>query len=248
MALFVTLTGRVTLMNETGVVQEHDLAGRLGRMVFARLALAQHPVARLDLVDELWPHGAPTAAESVLNATLSRLRQALGAIGVDGKSVLVSTSGVVELRLPIGSFVDVHSAHRAVDAAEAALRREDFKKAWSDAVVGQAIARRPFLTGIDRFWIDMERNRLDQLHNRASSVLIDVWTALGDARQRVAACQEFVSRHPFIEDSHRRLVLAFLASGDRGAAADAVTRCETLLERELGLRPDGDLRRLLHSN
>lgn len=243
--IYVTLTGRLTLRNVHGVVSETDLPGRMGRMVLARLALAHHPVGRFELIDDLWPHGAPPAAESVLNATLSRLRQVLSTIAIDGKNALLSSNGVLELRLPLGSRVDINACRQAFDSAEASLRRHDFARAWSQAVVAQAIARRPFLPGLDRFWIDIERNRLRHLHERSLQMLIDVWTSLGDTRQAVNLCRELVSCHPFSEDSHRRLVMALLDGGDKAAAMDAVTRWEELAERELGLRPDNVLRNLV---
>lgn len=247
MALHVTLTGRVTLRDDVHVVREGDLPGRLGRMVLARLALAQHPIGRFDLFDDLWTEGPPPAAESVLNATFSRLRNALTALGVDGKETLVAASGVVELRLPVDARIDVHCAHRAIDSAQAAFRRGDHGRAWSEAVVAQAIARRPFLAGIERFWIDTERHRLRHVHERALCTLIDVWTAAGDIQQSVTLCRELVSIHPFSEESHRRLVSALLAHGDRSAAADAVGQWERIIEEELGLRADDGLRRLLTS-
>lgn len=245
MALRVTLTDRVMLMAGDRLVDERDLAGRLGRMVITRLALSPRALGRYDLYDDLWPDGAPDAAESVLNATFSRLRRALQTLGIDAKAVLVSSKGVVQLRLPPGSRVDVATATSEIDRAEAALRRGRHRDAWSSAVVAHSISRRSLLPGLERHWIDVERDRLHHVFERALGVLIDVWLALDDPHQAVVLGRELVRSAPFSEASHRRLVTALIESGDRAAAATAIAHWEHVLQHDLGLERDDRLRELL---
>ncbi len=243
--LRLCLTGRVSVSSGERTVDEPALAGRIGRLLLARLAVAAHPVERDRLVEDLWPAGPPRAVDSVLNATCSRLRTALASLGVDARAVLLSGGGVVELRPPPGSRVDVLVAYQAVDAAEAALRQSRLDAAWADAVVAHAIAKRPLLPGAGGVWLDDERDRLQHAHERSLGVLADVWLAKGDAHQSSVMARELVRCAPWSEASHRRLVTALLALEDRAAAAHAVARWEQILATELDLPVDDRLRRLL---
>jgi len=241
----VLLTGRVSVRTPAGTVDQRDLAGELGRLVLARLLLARHPVPRDVLLDGLWGDDPPRAADSVLNATLSRLRRALGTVGLDGKAVLVTLGGALQVRRPTGLTVDVETATTSVDAAEGHRRAGRIEQAWAEAVVAQAIARRPLLPGIDRIWLDGERTRLHRVHERALEVLVDVWADRGDDEQRVQMAHELVRVAPLSATAQRRLVEALRAKGDRAAAAAAARRWDELLEQELGLPPDLELRRLV---
>lgn len=243
--LRVFLTGRVALDHAGAVTDESALAGRLGRTILVRLALHPHPVDRDRLVEEMWPDGAPRGVDSVLNATFSRLRAALGDIGVDGRAVLRSQGGVAEFRPPAGTRIDVMVATTAIDAAEGALRRGEPGAAWSGAVVAHSIAQRPLLPGVDRVWLDPERNRLQQVLERSFSVLADVWLQRGDPQQSVTMARELVRLARYSEAAHRRLVVALLAADDRAAAAHAVAQWESVLVDELGLVDDGRLRTLV---
>jgi DNA-binding SARP family transcriptional activator len=243
--LRVHLTGRVSLSVDDTTIDESALAGRLGRVLLVRLALDCHPVDRDRLVEDLWPHGAPPAADSVLNATCSRLRTALTHLGLDGRTVLRSNGGVAQLCLPADTRIDVTTAARSIDAAEGALRRDAASEAWTGAVVAQAIARRPLLPGVDRLWLDVERDRLQHVLERSFALLADVWLHRGDPHQSATIARELIRCAPYSEAAHRRLVLALLELDDRPAAAHAVVRWETVLSEELGLPAHNRLRGLL---
>lgn len=241
------MTSRVTLSLDDRVVPEAALAGRVGRLLLARLALSPHPVARTTLLDDVWPEGPPPAADSTLNATVSRLRAAIGELGLDGRAVLRAGGGAVELRVPADTRVDVHVALGEVDRAEALHRIGDLAGAWAAAVVAQSIARRPLLPGVERLWLDPERDRLHHAHARALAVIADVDLARQRPGSAVNVARELVRVAPLEERSHRRVVQALIATGDRAAAAAAVSTWERILTDELRLPADGRLRSLLET-
>jgi DNA-binding SARP family transcriptional activator len=243
--LRVYLTGRVALSFEDSTVDESALAGRLGRLLLARLALDRHPVDRYRLVDDLWPAGAPNAVDSVLNATFSRLRAVFTGLGLDGRSILRSNGGVAEFRPPSDARIDVTTAAEAIDAAEAASRRGATEHAWAAAVVAHSIARRPLLPGAERLWLDIERDRLQHVLERSLAVLSDTWLDRGDALQSATMARELVRCAPYSEAAHQRLVLALLALDDRPAAAHVVSSWEATVANDLGLPADQRLRSLL---
>ena len=77
------------------VVEDHDqrleraLPSRQGRLLFVYLAVHRDRfVPRSEIIEALWPGGGPEDADAALNALLSRLRRALGAERIEGRSTL----------------------------------------------------------------------------------------------------------------------------------------------------------------
>src|SRR5215472_7925016 len=89
---------------------DRDLPGRQGRLLLAFLVLNRHrPVRRAELIDALWPDRPPSAADSSLNALVSKLRRTVGADALVGRSSL-------QLRLD-HPWVDLEAAVEAVHRA-----------------------------------------------------------------------------------------------------------------------------------
>jgi hypothetical protein len=101
---------------------EGALPGRHGRALLGYLALHRDRSAdRDELVEALWPAGAPAAPDASLRALVSRLRSALGAELLQGR-------GELRLVLPPGSplervltLTEVHSVAPIHDSLDSAL-------------------------------------------------------------------------------------------------------------------------------
>src|SRR5688572_4722966 len=58
---------------------ERELPGRLGRLLLAYLVLHRHrTVTRDELVEALWPNGAPAEASRTLSTIVSGVRRCIG--------------------------------------------------------------------------------------------------------------------------------------------------------------------------
>src|SRR3954452_11492446 len=98
-----------------GRAVEGTLPGRQGRMLLAYLVLNRdRPVRRDELIDALWP--GESSGDALLRPPLSRLRRALGAGRIEGRSELT-------LVLPDGAYVDWDAARAALVATREALSR-----------------------------------------------------------------------------------------------------------------------------
>lgn len=235
------LTGRMSIETPTEVLDERDLPGRQARLALAHLALdAQRPVARDALADALWGDELPAGWEGALKALVSKLRTVLVRAGFDPDRALTMVSGCYQLHLPADGWVDLEACPRAVDAAEAALRRGDVAAAWGDATVASAIARRPFLAGEDAPWVDDVRRRLRRWRVRALDCLTDVWLERGDAPLAISLASESIGLEPYRESAYRHLMRAHFLAGDRGEALRTYDRCARVLDTELGVAPHPD--------
>jgi len=93
------------------------------------------------------------------------------------------------------------------------------------------------LPGEEGDWLDDLRLRLVDVRLRALECLGDIWLAQGDARLAAHDAAEAIALDPYRESSHRLLIRAHLASGERAAAVRAYEACRVLFQSELGVQP-----------
>ena len=142
---------------------EHRIRGSQGRMLLAYLVLHRdRPVRRSELEDALWEETRP-AAPDALAPPLSRLRSALGADRLTGRTQL-------RLELGDGAWIDVEAAERAVADARAAVSRDDPEAARAAAEEAIAIASGGLMSDLEADWLVAHRTRVDDLHVDALEV------------------------------------------------------------------------------
>jgi len=237
-SLRVYLTGRVRLEAEGKLVDEARLPGRQGRLALAFLVLErQHPTDRRALAEVLWPQSPPRAWEAGLSAVVSKLRSALGQVGLEGGQALSSAMGCLQLRLPADTWVDVEAAYESLHAAETLRRAGDLREAHACAELPVHVTRRPFLPGEDGPWVDGVRAHLRELRIRALHCHAETWVELGDVDLAVRAAEQAIELDPFREVSWQHLMTAHFMTGNRAEALRAYERCRVLLAEELGIGP-----------
>ena len=240
MQVRIYLTGRVGLeVNGELLIQERHFRGRQERVAFAYLVCERgRPVTREELAEVIWPGEQPPAWQTSLSAIVSRLRSLLTRKELKELSVSISRGfGQYRLFLPSDTWVDLEAASIAIDAAEAAIRADDLRAAYSPATIAVSIARRPLLSGHDGGWASLERERLTRLRMRALESLSKIWLSKGEPALAVEATAEVLSLDPFRESSHRLLMQAHASDGNPAQAVKAYHRLQQLLTDELGTDP-----------
>lgn len=228
----IQLCGRIVVELEGRRVEE-ALPGRQGRLLFVYLAANRlRPAGRDELIEALWSHSASVGAEVSLSALLSKLRRALAAEALEGRSSL-------QLRLPPDAWIDLEAAGEAIHRAESAIAQADWAGAWGPGRVAQHIAKRGFLPGEDAPWIDERRRRLEEIYLRALEITAQASLGLGgteiDTAERSA--RSLIERAPFRESGYRFLMEAFAARDNVAEALRAYDRLRCLLRDELGVAP-----------
>ena len=100
--LKVFLTGRVAVEIDGAVIDEAQLGGRQGRLLFAYLvAERSRPAPRDELADAIWGESPPATWEKALTVIASKLR---GLVAEDGIT-LTAAFGCYRLDLPEGAWV-----------------------------------------------------------------------------------------------------------------------------------------------
>jgi SARP family transcriptional regulator, regulator of embCAB operon len=228
------LTGRIGVEGER-LLDQAELHGRQGRLALVYLVVERHhPVALDALAAALWGDELPRSWQTSLRAVISKLRGALS--GVASTVQVARDAGCYQLLIG-DAWVDVDAALDAIDRAEGARRRGDLAVAWSEATVAASIASRPVLPGEDLPWVAALRARVESTHVRALDVLVSTCLATGQVPLALSLAEQLVALAPYREASHRGLIRAHLAAGDRGAAVRAYAELRDRLADELGVEP-----------
>ena len=219
---------------------EHALPSRQGRLLFAHLVVHRRsPASRSQLIDALWPGGAPAAADRALSALLSKLRHVLGADLIAGRDQ-------PQLVLPGDAYVDLEAAADRLHEAETAVALKDWHRAWAPARAALHTASRGFLTGDDAPWIDDVRRALEDIRLRALDAVAA--TALGLGGPELAAAERsgraLTEAAPFRESGYLHLMRALAAQGNVAEALRVHDKLRCLLRDELGIAPSAAVQEL----
>ncbi len=238
------LTGGLVFAGPAGTFGDAALPGTQGRISFAALVIERRPISHDGLADIIWDGTPPERWKSALAAVVSKIRSSITAIGLDGSAVVASVGGSYAFSPPPDTWIDLEQASRSLDRAEGALRHGRADEAAREATVASAIFRRPILAGADCRWLDDVRSRTrDSLH-RALITLASAWNEIGDHRLASVVAESAIAVDRYRETGHRVLIDALRAQGDRGAAMQALSRCERILIEELGVGPSPETAQL----
>ena len=209
------------------------LPGRQGRLLFVYLVLCRaHPVSRDQLAAAIWPEQAPAKADSNLRVIVSRLRAALGAEALTGRSEL-------RLVLPADAWVDMEAAASKIHEAEAAVHAGDWRRAVPAAGIAYIVSGRGFMPGEDAPWVVEQRRWLEDVHLRALEC--DAAASLGIGGSEVAAAERDAHRlirlAPFRESGYRLLMEALARRNNHAEALIAYEQLRLVLRDELGTTP-----------
>lgn len=226
----IQLCGRLVVRID-GRRVEQELPGRQGRLAFAYLAANRNrPITRPELAEAIWPDGLPGNVDASLSALLSKLRRALGAAVLTGRSTL-------DLTIPPGTLIDSEAALEAIHRAEAAVRRGEFAAAWAPARVALHTTSRVFLAGEESPWVDERRRVLDEVRLRALECVAETGLGLGPTEldSALRSGRTLIALAPLRESGYRLLMEALAARGDCAEALVVYEHLRCRLRDELGV-------------
>jgi TolB-like protein/Tfp pilus assembly protein PilF len=205
--------------------QPLTVSARKSRALIAALALApQSAMARESLAGLLWSDRGEEQARSSLRQAIAGLRKDFGATGLP---LLAENDGRLSLDLD-RIEIDVVAFQREADATDvsaldraAALYRGDL---LADTYVDDPEFNR---------WLASERIRLTDI---AIGLLERLMTHKTGA-ERVELAKRLVSFNPLREASHRLLMQAYAAVGEKGLALKQYELCRDALRTELHVSP-----------
>ncbi|WP_062353035.1 nSTAND1 domain-containing NTPase [Herbidospora yilanensis] len=211
--------------------------GRKLRLTLAvLLAGAGRPHSAEALVDAVWGDRPPASARHNLYLYVHRLRRILG------DDVLTRGPGGYTLHAPaldarrFGDLTAQGVAALAAGEAELAVKRlSEALRTWR----GEAFEGFTDCPPVSEAARVLEEARLAAAESWAAAML-----RAGRPGDSVAELTELVRRHPFREGLRGRLMLALYRSGRQAEALESFHEAREVLDRELGVGPGLELRRL----
>jgi DNA-binding SARP family transcriptional activator len=199
-------------------------SARLESLLAYLLLHRDAPQPRQRLAFLLWPNSTEQQAQTNLRKVLHNLRRALP----DADCLIAVAPRTLQWRGPVS--VDVEEFERAL--AEGRL------EAAIETYTGE------LLEGSYDEWLLDERERLAALYLDALERLARQYEHDRRWPDAIRFAERLVAGDPLREESHRLLIRACQAAGDRARALRAYHVCVSTLERELGIEPAPETRRL----
>lgn len=236
--------GSLEVRTDTGA---RTLKGPKARQVLGLLLMRANEVVDVhELAEELWHDNPARNGVGAIRTHVYNLRCALAEAAMTGgvTDLLVTEPTGYLIRLEhdqLDSLRFIRMVRRGRDlltggcVAEAARCLREALSLWQ----GRALANvscGPLLSRHVTY--------LEELRVRAIELRVEADMLLGNHRELIAELRALIAAHPLNEWYHTQLIDVLYRSGRRGEALLAFHNLRTVLDRELGLEPSADARRL----
>lgn len=241
----LNLIGPLQLITDDG--REHTPnAPKIGRMLAVLALQPREAVPTAVLIQELWGQNPPRSAAKTLQTHVYHARRMFQEerVTADGRNLLVARTPGYELRVG-DDEVDVSRFERSLRQARHEARSGQLDRAAHQVNGALALWRGPLLSGVPVGTVLAGRfARVEELRINALELRIEIAGRLGRQRELLPDLRALVEEFPLHEGFHGQLISALHRAGRRSEALRAYHTLYGILQRELGLEPSADLRRL----
>ena len=223
---------------------ERVLLGPQQRLILAYAALRKgNPVTVDELAEALWPRERGRSWEGALRGIISKVRAFLGFI--EGhRARLDSVGHAYRLASSSPMVVDIWAAPEELAIAESSIEAGRFVRSAPAARKAAVLLDAPLLPGVEGDWLDAGRRQIALQRLRALRIWARAESELGHHDAAVCAASFAIEADSLDETSHRTLMLAHRAAGNRGSALRAYQECRRCLETTLGVSPCAETERV----
>ncbi|MCB0018642.1 MAG: AAA family ATPase, partial [Anaerolineales bacterium] len=208
-------------------------------LAYLLLEARDFPQRRETLAGLLWPEQTEKEARHSLSQALLKLRQAIdpqsALIMADRQSISLPTSAplstdTVEFTSQLQQAQrHQHSELPACECCMAQLR------------AAATLYKGPFLAGLSladapqfESWLTQQREYYQQQLLDTLAALIAAYTQHGEWREAIQFTQQQLALEPWLEESHRQLMMLYARTGQRSLALKQYEQCRASLQEELG--------------
>jgi len=217
------------------------------RQVLALLLLRGGQIVPIEMiVEELWVGNPPRSAVATAQTYVYQLRKFFSGnrIMAPDRHWLLTRPPGYQFLLQEGEL-DASVFESRVREASSLLETRRPREATSLLRQALAMWTGPAMLDLAKGpHLDAQVFRLEELRVWALELSVQAGFALGCQRELVGELRTLITRYPFNEWFHGRLIAALAGSGRRGEALQAYHDLRRLLNEELGLSPSEEIERL----
>ncbi len=200
------------------------------RRLVAFMGLRRGPLARVHVAGALWLDSTEERAAACLRSALWRLNRVAGdIIWSNGRELGLAERVEVDLDAVTVAAQEVLGGSGPIrpELVSRLCDSQDLLPDWYDE------------------WAEVERERFRQIRLHALEQMCERLTAEGRFAEALEAGLAAVRAEPLRESAHRAMIGMHLAEGNVGEAVRQYATCTRLMSSELGVRPSGQIERLL---
>ena len=215
------------------------------RDILCFIASRRHRRASKDtIIDTFWGETDADVVEKNFHPTVSHIRKALNSNQPLKQNFLLYRDGDYQLNSEFSYRIDIEEFDRFVAQGENARRARQFEECVE--AFGQAVAlyRGEFIQGSYEPWVEEQRSYYREQYLHLLEALAEVAQKTGDWNRSAQLAQQILREDPFREDIHCLLMRVHVAQGHRGAAREQFELLRRLLQKELGVEPGPETRKL----
>jgi DNA-binding SARP family transcriptional activator len=218
---------------------------RRARDIFCFIASRRHRRASKDtIIDTFWGETDLDVVEKNFHPTVSHIRKALNSNQPLKQNFLLYREGDYQLNPEFSYLIDIEEFDRLLAEGESARRARKFDECVESYVQAVTLYRGEFMQGSYEPWVDEQRTYYREQYLHLLEALAGVAQKTGEWTRSIQLAQQILHEDAFREDIHCLLMKAHVALGNRGAAREQYEILRRLLEKELGVEPGPETRKL----
>jgi LuxR family maltose regulon positive regulatory protein len=215
------------------------------RDILCYIASRRHRRASKDIIiDTFWGDAEFEVVEKNFHPTISHIRKALNSNQPLKQNFLVYRDGDYQLNQNFSYWIDTAEFDRLLSEAEAARRAREFERCITSYESAIVLYRGEFMQGSYDDWVEEQRTYYREQYLRMLESLAAVAQKMEDWPRSLDLGQQILREDPFREDIHCMIMRAYSASGNRAAVKEQYETLSRLLQKELGVEPVAETRRV----
>jgi len=218
---------------------------RRARDILCFIASRRHHRASKDtIIDTFWGETDIEIVDKNFHPTVSHIRKALNSSQPLKQNFILYRDGDYLLNPELSYRIDIEEFDQLVSQGESARRArqvEECVQAFERAV---ALYRGEFAQGSYEPWVEEQRTYYREQYLRLLELLAGMSQKRDEWAQSLQLAQRILHVDPFREDIHCLIMRAHVNLGNKAAAKEQFETLHGLLERELGVEPSAEARKL----
>jgi ATP/maltotriose-dependent transcriptional regulator MalT/DNA-binding SARP family transcriptional activator len=203
-----------------------------------------HRASKDTIIDTFWGETDFEVVEKNFHPTVSHIRKALNSNQPLKQNFLLYRDGDYQLNSEFSYRIDIEAFDELLKQGESARRARKVDECIGAYEKALPLYRGEFMQGSYEPWVEEQRTYYREQYLRLLEALAGVAQTSADWPKAMQLAQLIIHEDQFREDIHCLIMRAYAALGNRGAAKDQYEGLKRLLQRELGVEPSPETKKL----